>query len=261
MTIKRITKVIGLIGFPLEHSFSERYFNERFSAQGYDFIEYRNFPLEEIEELEELLDLVPEICAFNVTSPYKQMVIRYLDDISAEARQINAVNTVIIDRSEGKRRLIGFNTDIYGFEASIKPLLEPYHTDALILGTGGAAQAVAYALNKLGVNYSFVSRSKRLEHPTYIYSELTQEIVKSNLVIINSTPLGMFPYITLYPPFPYQYLTERHLLFDLIYNPRRTKFLEFGQEHNAKIANGLQMLYLQAAKSWEIFEEYGCFNP
>ncbi len=260
MDIKEVSKIIGLIGFPLEHSFSERYFNERFAEKGYDFIEYRNFPLEEIEELEELLNLVPELCAFNVTSPYKQQVIKYLDDISDQARQVNAVNTVIVERNSEKTRLIGFNTDVYGFEAAIQPLLEPHHTDALILGTGGAAQAVAYALKNLGINYSFVSRSKRLEHPTYIYNELTPEIVRSHLIIINSTPLGMFPHINFYPPFPYKYLTERHLLFDLIYNPQMTKFLEFGKQHNAKIANGLQMLYLQAGKSWEIFEKFGCFK-
>ena len=260
MQINEISKIIGLIGFPLEHSFSERYFNERFDDLGYNFIEYRNFPLEEIEELEELLNLVPELCGFNVTSPYKQQIIRYLDEISDEARAINAVNTVIVKHDGEKNKLIGFNTDIYGFEAAIKPLLEPHHTDALILGTGGAAQAVAFVLKKLGLNYSFVSRSKRLEHPTYIYQELTGDIVRSHYVIINSTPLGMYPHVNFYPPFPYKYLTDRHLLFDLIYNPSRTKFLEFGLKYNCKIANGLQMLYKQADESWTIFKKLGCFE-
>lgn len=254
-------KLLGLIGYPLEHSFSERYFNQRISQLGYDFVEYRNFPLEEIEDLQELLSLFPEICGFNVTSPYKQQVIRYLTEISEDAQKIGAVNTVIVQRQDEQIQLKGFNTDVDGFRAAIEPLLEPHHKSALILGTGGAAQAVAYVLRQLGIKFSFVSRSKRLEHPTYIYNELTRDIVQQNLIVINTTPLGMYPKVHFYPPFPYQYLTDKHLLFDLIYNPAETKFLEFGRLHGAKVSNGLQMLYKQADKAWEIFEQYGCFRP
>ncbi len=253
-------KLLGLIGFPLEHSFSERWFNERFARLGIKNVEYRNFPLEEIEDLHELLELFPEICGFNVTSPYKRQIIRFLDEISDEARQVDAVNTVVVLRQEaGKTFLKGYNTDIYGFEQSILPLLEPHHDRALILGTGGAAQAVAFVLKKLGIEYGFVSRSKRLSHPAYTYGELNRQIIESHPVIINATPLGMFPKVNFYPPIPYEYVGPKHLLYDLIYNPAKTKFLEFGEKQGAKTSNGLQMLYKQADKAWEIFRRYGCF--
>ncbi len=258
--MKITSKLLGLIGYPLEHSFSERYFNERFARMGYDFIEYRNFPLEDIEELPELLELFPEICGLNVTSPHKRSVIRFLDEIETEAQKVGSVNTVVVRRSDGDLWLKGYNTDIIGFEKSFAPLLERHHTAALILGTGGAAQAVAYVLGKMGIKYKYVSRSFRQDKETILYSSLDRGIMNEYKIIINATPLGMYPRVSLFPPIPYEYITSEHLLFDLVYNPERTKFLEFGQEAGAKTSNGLQMLYYQADAAWEIFSRCGCLD-
>ena len=255
--MKITTKLIGLIGYPLEHSFSERYFNERFARLGYDYIEYRNFPLEDIEELPELLDLFPEICGLNVTSPHKRSVLKFLDEIDAEAREVGSVNTITVRRNDGGIWLKGYNTDIIGFEKSFVPQLEPHHTAALILGTGGAARAVAYVLKKLGLDYRFVSR-KFQQEDALLYSELDRSIFEYYKIIINATPLGMYPKVNLYPPIPYDYLGEAHLLFDLVYNPELTKFLEYGKARGAKISNGLEMLYKQADAAWEIFGRCGC---
>ncbi len=252
-------KLLGLIGYPLEHSFSVRYFNEKFSSLGYDFIEYRNFPLEDIEDLPELLDMVPELCGFNVTIPHKRSVIKFLDGIDEEAKQVGAVNTVVVKRDEDKVQLFGYNTDVIGFEQSLVPLLEPHHRRALILGTGGAAQAVAYVLEKLGIDYAFVSRRLNDQHKTYLYSELDEGIISAYPVIINTTPLGMYPQIHLYPPIPYDAIGGGHLLYDLIYNPAETEFLRRGRVQGAKISNGLEMLYKQADTAWEIFQGAGCF--
>ncbi len=257
--MKVTTKLIGLIGFPLEHSFSERYFNERFARLGYDFIEYRNFPLEDIEELPELLELIPEICGLNVTSPHKRSVLKFLNEVESEAEQVGSVNTITIRRGDDGLWLKGYNTDIVGFEKSFVPLLEPHHTAALILGTGGAARAVAFVLRKLGIEYRFVSRHFKPED-ALLYSDLDMEVIKQFSIIINATPLGMYPKVGLYPPIPYKYITQKHLLFDLVYNPELTKFLEFGKERGAKISNGLQMLYEQADAAWEIFSRCGCVD-
>lgn len=257
--MKVTTKLIGLIGFPLEHSFSERYFNERFARLGYDFIEYRNFPLEDIEELPELLELIPEICGLNVTSPHKRSVLKFLNEIDSEAQEVGSVNTITIRREDDGLWLKGYNTDIVGFEKSFVSLLEPHHTAALILGTGGAARAVAFVLRKLGIEYRFVSRSFKQED-AMLYSELDRDVFEYFSIIINATPLGMFPKVSLYPPIPYEHITHKHLLFDLIYNPELTKFLEFGKEKGAKISNGLKMLYEQADAAWEIFSRCGCVD-
>ncbi len=260
--MQQIHKLIGLIGYPLEHSFSERYFNQKFRRLNWDFIEYKNFPLEEIEDLPMMLDLFPEICAFNVTSPYKQSVMKYLSEVDEPVRQIGAVNTVLVFREDDVWWLKGFNTDVYGFEKVIKRHLQPQDRRALILGTGGAALAVAYVFEHLGIDYAFVSRSER-DWPgrvVYIYEHLTKAILDSYQIIVNATPLGMYPNVSLYPPFPYRYVNSQHLMFDLIYNPQMTKFLEFGKERGARTVNGLQMLYAQADKSWEIFAQHGCFG-
>ena len=257
--MKVTTKLIGLIGYPLEHSLSERYFNEKFSRLGYDFIEYRNFPLEDIEELPELLDLFPEICGLNVTSPHKRSVIKFLNEIDPVAKQVGSVNTIMIRRGQDTLWLKGYNTDVNGFEKSFVPLLEPHHRAALILGTGGAARAVAYVLGKLGIEYRYVSRSFKQEDAV-LYSELDKVIMERYKIIINATPLGMYPDINLYPPIPYDLITGDHLLYDLIYNPPVTRFLEFGQNKGAKVSNGLMMLYEQADASWEIFRHCGCVD-
>ncbi len=258
--MKVTTKLLGLIGFPLEHSLSERYFNERIAREGYDFIEYRNFPLESIEELPELLELFPEICGLNVTSPYKRSVMKFLGDIDSQAQEVGSVNTITIGRQEEELILKGYNTDIVGFEKSFVPLLEPHHTAALILGTGGAARAVAYVLQKLGIEYRFVSRRFEQDKDAILYSNLDEQTIGNFKIIINATPLGMFPQVNLYPPIPYDYITSEHLLFDLIYNPKQTKFMEFGQDRGAKVSNGLEMLYGQADAAWDIFRDWGCME-
>ncbi len=252
-------KLLGLIGYPLEHSFSERYFNEKFSSLGYDFIEYRNFPLEDIEELPDLLDLFPEICGFNVTIPHKRSVMKFLDGIDEVAEQVGAVNTVVVKRDGEEIRLLGYNTDVIGFEQSLVPLLDPHHRRALILGTGGAAQAVAYVLERLGIDYAFVSRRSNARMRTFLYSELNGDILSDYQIIINTTPLGMYPHTHLYPAIPYEDLGQQHLLYDLIYNPAETEFLRRGRVQGAKISNGLEMLYKQADAAWEIFHRAGCF--
>ncbi len=259
--MQQTIKLLGLIGYPLEHSYSERFFNERFARLGYDFVEYRNFPLEQIEDLPQLLELFPEICGFNVTSPYKQSVMKYLTWFSEEASEVNAVNTVIVKREGESYGLYGYNTDIYGFEQSFLPELEPHHKKALILGTGGAAQAVAYVLRRNGLEYSFVSRGNFEGSNTFSYGDLDSKIMQEHQIIINATPIGMYPQVNLYPPLPYEYLGEGHLLFDLIYNPAETKFLALGKSQGAKTVNGLLMLEKQAEKAWEIFEQDNCFIP
>ena len=258
--MKLITKLLGLIGYPLEHSFSERYFNERFSILGYDFIEYRNFPLEDIDEVVYLLKLVPEICGLNVTSPHKMGIMKFLSAVEPEAEKVGSVNTVIVERSVNRIYLTGYNTDIVGFEKSIVPLLEPHHIKALILGTGGAARAVAYVFEKLGIEYCFVSRRFKQEGRSLLYSDLKKEIFEHYHIIINSTSLGMYPYDSFYPPIPYEYLSSNHLLFDLVYNPQETNFLRFGKSKGAKVKNGIDMLYIQANAAWEIFKQFGCFD-
>ncbi len=240
-------RVFGLIGKNIGYSFSPRYFAQKFKDEGIEGCEYRTFDLNTIEELPELLKSTSNLCGLNVTIPYKKQVIPYLDEIDEQARTIGAVNTI----QRHQKKLKGYNTDFYGFSESLRPFLEPYHTRALVLGTGGAAKAVRYALRQLGITSRVVSR-----RPTGMqlhYKRITPELLDGYYLIINCTPLGTYPDVGQAPELPYKYLTDRHLLYDLIYNPSQTTFLKRGVEQGATVVNGLSMLQLQAEKAWEIW--------
>lgn len=239
----------GLVGKNISYSFSKGYFLKKFEDLKLSNLSYRNFDIPEIEEFPFLIyHREEEFRGFNVTIPYKQSIMRYLSEIDADALKIGAVNTIkVTDENE----LIGYNTDIYGFENSLKPLLKSHHKKALILGTGGASKAIAFVLDKLNIEYQLVSRTK--SEQTISYSDLTQEVIENHQLIINCTPLGTHPNIENCPEIPYQFLTEHHFLYDLIYNPSETTFLKNGLENGSIIKNGLEMLELQAEKSWEIW--------
>jgi shikimate dehydrogenase len=237
----------GLIGFPLKNSFSANYFNQKFAEQGLDAV-YQNFALESIDRLPELIKKNTALNGLNVTIPYKQLVIPFLNHLDVVAEQIGAVNTIKFTRNE----LIGYNTDVFGFEKSILPLLKPWHQSALVLGTGGASKAVNYVLSKLGIKHTLVTRKI---NEGLLYEELDKSFIRSHQIIINCTPLGMFPLVDDYPPIPYDYITNLHLVYDLIYLPEETLFLKQAREKGAITKNGLEMLTLQAEKAWQIWNE------
>jgi shikimate dehydrogenase len=246
-------KKYGLIGYPLGHSFSRNFFNEKFSSEGID-AEYVNFEIPSIKDFPNVLLQNPTLQGLNVTIPYKQQVIPYLDELDEDARQIGAVNVIKVIRPEkGKVRLVGYNSDVIGFSGSIEPLLEPRHRKALILGTGGASKAVDYGLRKLGLEVKFVSRRK--QEGMLTYEELTPEVMDDYKVIVNCSPVGMFPHTDECPQIPYELLTPNHLLFDLIYNPDVTLFMKKGKERGAIVKNGLEMLLLQAFGAWNIWNK------
>ncbi len=244
----------GLIGYPLKHSFSIGYFNEKFQAENID-AEYVNFEIPRIEDFMEVIEENPNLCGLNVTIPYKEQVIPYLDELDKDTAKIGAVNVIkIIRPSKGKIKLVGYNSDIIGFTQSIEPLLQPHHTKALILGTGGASKAVYHGLANLGIRSTFVSRTKKSDN-ILTYSELTPEIMQEHTVIVNTTPLGMYPKVDFCPDIPYDQLTPNHLLYDLLYNPSETLFMKKGMERGATVKNGLEMLLLQAFAAWEIWHK------
>lgn len=252
-----IDNLYGLIGYPLSHSFSKKYFNEKFSQLKLNNCTYELFPLETIDELSLLLNQYPNFKGLNVTIPYKEKVIPLLNELDASAKEVGAVNTIKIIRKSGIPYLKGYNTDVYGFKQSIKPFLEFHHNKALILGSGGAAKAVAFVFKELGIDYYFVSRSA-LDLPNYFtYADLNEFIIQSFPLIVNTTPLGTFPAIDKFPPIPYDYLTSSNFLVDLIYNPAETEFLKRGKAKGTMVLNGLSMLHLQAEKAWEIFNLQG----
>lgn len=239
----------GLVGKNISYSFSKGYFTDKFSDLGLNGYSYENFDLKHIDGLPELLTSNPEIMGLNVTIPYKQEVIPYLDALDTQAEEIGAVNTIKFD---GKR-LIGYNTDAYGFQKSIEPFLKSHHTQALILGTGGASKAIAFVLGQLGIGSTYVSRNP---DATQIgYDDLNRSVLENHLVLVNCTPLGTHPNVDQKPDIPYAYITENHLLFDLIYNPEQTAFLKEGKQRGADIVNGLGMLQLQADRAWEIWRQ------
>jgi shikimate dehydrogenase len=244
-------RLFGLIGYPLSHSFSKGYFAEKFRQEDIADCRYDNFPIEDIGQLTGIIENNPGLIGLNVTIPYKEKVVPFLDNISEEAREIGAVNTIKISRSGESITLLGYNTDVYGFSESLKPLLQPQHTSALILGTGGASKAVKFALRQLGIKFIQVSRNRSEKY--LAYEDLTPEIIDQNKLIINTTPLGTFPKVEELPPLPYQHLSSGHLLYDLVYNPAVTAFLNRGLEQKCQIKNGLQMLHLQAEKAWKIW--------
>jgi shikimate dehydrogenase len=255
----------GLIGYPLAHSFSKRYFEERFEREKIAEHRYDLFPLEHISGLLPLIHENPHLCGLNVTIPHKISVLKYLDWINPDAKEVGAVNCIRISNESpimaafngevGVKghdyRLEGFNTDIYGFEMSLKPLLTSAHEKALILGNGGGARAVKFVLDQLNIPYLSVVRKPG--DGLMLFSDLTTQIIDEHKLIINTTPLGTSPNIHECPPIPYEALTNEHLLYDVIYNPEVSLFLQKGIEHNAAIKNGYQMLVLQAEKSWEIW--------
>lgn len=240
----------GLIGYPLVHSFSISYFNEKFKNENIDAV-YENYEIPSIEHLPEILETTPELRGLNVTIPYKEKVISYLDSLSPEASEIGAVNVIRVEHKGKKVVLKGYNSDVVGFTRSIEPLLEPCHNKALILGTGGASKAVEFGLKSLKLETLKVSRSKK--EGCITYSDITPEMMKEYKVIVNCTPCGMFPHTEECPQLPYEAMDKHTLLYDLIYNPDETMFMTKGKEHGAIVKNGLEMLLLQAFVSWEMW--------
>jgi shikimate dehydrogenase len=242
----------GLIGYPLGHSFSASFFNKKFKAEKID-AEYRNFPLEDIEEFKTLVKREKTLVGLNVTVPHKQEIIPYLNSLSATAEAIQAVNTISFRRIDDKLVLEGNNTDVIGFRRSLEQHLKSHHTSALVLGTGGSSKAVLHVLEQLGITYTVVSRTTGDRRITY--GELDGKLVGDTSLIINTTPLGMHPKLETFPQIPYEALTHNHLLFDLVYNPAKTAFLARGEKYGAQIVNGDDMLIFQAEASWEIWNQ------
>lgn len=238
----------GIIGYPLGHSFSKGFFTEKFARESID-AQYLNFEIPDVTMLPDVLRNNPELRGLNVTLPHKQAVIPLLDEMSEEAKEIGAVNVIRV--RDG--RLKGFNSDIIGFTNSIKPLLQPHHRKALILGTGGASKAIRVGLNRLGIEWTYVSRSPGEGMLTY--ADLTPKLMQDYTVIVNCSPVGMFPKVDAAPAIPYELLSPQHLLFDLVYNPEETLFMKKGRAEGATVKNGLEMLHLQAVASWDFWNE------
>lgn len=244
-------KQLGLIGFPLSHSFSVKYFREKFIREDISDFEYRNYPLQSVQELRLLIEEREDLIGLNVTIPHKKEVMSLLDELDKEAAEIGAVNTIRINRSSGKIHLKGYNSDAYGFRESLLPLLGAGHQNALVLGTGGASKAVTYTLEQLGIEYQYVSRNPSTDQLHYL--DLCYAVIKKHTLIINTTPLGTYPNTTTFPNIPYDLLTSGHVLYDLVYNPPETEFLRLGKQKGATVKNGHEMLILQAERSWEIW--------
>jgi shikimate dehydrogenase len=242
----------GLIGYPLSHSFSQKYFSNKFLKEAITGCCYNNYPLENIHLFRKLVETEKELVGLNVTIPYKEQVIPFLNDIDKDAKDIGAVNTISITRSKAGIHLKGYNSDVYGFRKPLEEVLKSHHTHALILGTGGASKAVAWVLKTLNIKYSFVSRNP-VSANDYSYTNLTADIVNAHSIIINTSPIGMSPDIQKMPDIPYTGISDKHILYDLVYNPEMTLFLQKGAEKKAILISGLPMLYLQAEKSWEIW--------
>lgn len=257
-------RLFGLIGFPLSHSFSQKYFTDKFQRENISDAQYYNYPIQNIGDVLQIFER-ENLSGINVTIPYKETIIPFLDELDSSASAVRAVNTVVIRN----KKKIGFNTDVYGFEQSLLNYptksqssqstlsvlsgLVGNNPKALILGTGGSSKAVAYVLNKLGIEFQFVSRTQK--ENAIAYADLTPQIILEHKLIVNTTPLGMSPEIVAAPDILYSFITSEHLLFDLIYNPEETEFLKRGRQQGAHIKNGLEMLQLQAEKSWEIWNK------
>lgn len=260
-------KKYGLIGFPLTHSFSKKYFTKKFETEQIKDNVYELFEIDSLNNFPEFIQANPDLCGLNVTIPHKIGAVFYMDWMDEEAKQVAAINCIRVVKESAIAtvfpaeagfagsgfRLEGYNTDIYGFENSLKPLLQPQHKKALVLGNGGAARAVKYVLQKLNINYRIVSRGQKPMDLSY--DGLTPEIIAEHPLIINTTPLGTSPEINAFPKIPYEAITNQHLLYDLIYNPEKTVFLQKGEAQGAAMKNGYEMLLLQAEKSWEIWNK------
>lgn len=245
-------RVFGLIGYPLSHSFSPDYFAQKFSKEGIEDTSYRLFPIESIDKINDLLSSEHNICGLNVTIPYKQLVIPFLDEVDETARVIGAVNTICVSRSSSGYKLSGYNTDVIGIFESLKG--QEHHNKALILGNGGASKAVIYALDQLGISSTIVSRNPKSDNQISYY-QLSEKIILENTLIINTTPLGMSPNINDCPPIPYQAIGQNHFIFDLVYNPKETLFMKNAHKNGAQTINGLTMLFSQAEASWQLWNK------
>jgi len=246
----------GLIGLPLSHSFSKNYFTAKFGKEDITNAQYDLFPLENIAQLPELILTTPGLEGLNVTIPYKEAVIPYLDELDKTALEVGAVNTICIQLKDSRPYLKGYNTDVFGFRQSIKPFLESHHERALILGSGGASKAVAHVLKEIGVAVYFVTRKKTPGTSNmFEYTELNEHIMRHFPLIINTTPLGMYPNVDQAPDIPYELLTDKHFLYDLIYNPEITRFMAEGKKRGAQSINGLSMLQQQAEMAWKIWNK------
>ncbi len=242
--------IYGLLGYPLGHSFSRNYFNNKFEAEKIN-AEYLNFEIPDINMLMEVISEYPNLNGLNVTIPYKEQVIPFLDELDEDAANIAAVNVIKIIRDNGDFKLKGYNSDVIGFCDSIAPLIKPHMKKALVLGTGGAAKAVCYALTKLGIETQYVSRRK--SDTTITYQEIDKKVIDTHHIIVNTTPLGMYPNIDESPDIPYDLLTDNHLCYDLLYNPDETLFMKNAKVQGATVKNGLEMLLLQAFASYDIW--------
>jgi len=241
-------RLFGLIGYPLSHSFSKKYFSEKFEQEGLTDCRYDLFPVETIEKFPEICKSHPELVGLNVTVPYKKAVLPYLDSVENIPGELKACNCIKIQQG----KLIGYNTDCTGFEKSFIPLLKPHHQKALVLGNGGATAAVIFVLKERGLDFDIVSRTVH-NGSTLTYKDVDKRIIEDHLVIINTTPLGMYPGTNGCPDIPYQFIADQHFLFDLVYNPSKTLFLQKGEERGATIKNGGEMLLFQAEESWRIW--------
>ena len=245
-----MTKSYGLIGYPLSHSFSKKYFTEKFEKEKITDCEFNAFVIETISLLPQLIKDNPTLKGLSVTIPYKESVIPFLNDLDVTAKKIGAVNCIKIT----DKKLIGYNTDAFGFKQSIKPFLESHHERALILGTGGASKAVEYVLKEIGISCHFVTRIKTAENQ-FTYDELNENMMKAFKLIVNASPVGMFPNVDSAPKIPYEFISSAHLLYDLVYNPTETEFLKRGKAKGAATVNGLSMLHQQAEEAWRIWNK------
>jgi shikimate dehydrogenase len=243
----------GLIGYPLGHSFSQAYFTEKFRREGITGCRYDNYPINDIALLPQLIKTDFELSGLNVTIPHKSEVFRFLDDVDAEAKEIGAVNVIKIRRQEGRIKLTGFNSDVTGIFDSLSPYFNPDVSEAIVLGTGGSSRAVCHVLRRSGIKITLVSRTSR---PGVIsYDDLDAGCLRRATIIVNTTPLGMFPDTGKKPDIDYSALTNRHVLFDLVYNPELTLFLQSGMKQGCTVVTGLKMLHRQAEKAWEIWND------
>ena len=245
------TKIFGLIGYPLGHSFSRKFFTDKFQKEGIN-AEYRNFEIADISQVADILQ-AHNVCGLNVTIPYKQQIIPYLDSLDKDAECIGSVNVIKLTRSNGSLTTTGYNTDVIGFHDSIAPHLHPYHKSALVLGTGGASKAVAHCLHSLGIAVDFASRASGVGR--IAYTELSEQTIADHQIIVNTTPLGMFPDVDSCPDIPYSGISRHHICFDLTYNPAETLFLRESKQQGADTVNGMEMLIGQALAAWKIWND------
>jgi shikimate dehydrogenase len=244
-------KKFALIGFPLSHSFSKKYFTEKFEKENLKDHAYELYPIERADEIVDIIAKDTSLCGLNVTIPHKVNVMTCLNEIDEAANEVGAVNCISIKHSAEGSVLKGYNTDVYGFSESLKPLLNQHHQKALVFGDGGAARAVKYVLNQLNIPFIVVARNP--VPGAILYSAVNQQLLEDHKLLINTTPLGMLPNLDSFPVIPYQFLTPQHLAYDLVYNPLETAFLAKAKAQGAVVKNGLEMLYLQAERSWEIW--------